>query len=192
MKRAVFLDRDGTLMEEKEYLHRPEEVSVFPGAGAALKSLNEAGFLLFIVSNQSGVGRGYFTLADVAKVHERLTGELARAGAEIKKIYVAPEAPGQPSRARKPSPQFLFDARDELGVDLAESYMIGDKLIDMECGWNAGVKRSILVKTGYGMKHVKVALGIGGTTQARKKGWKPALVAEDVGAAAEWILGEQR
>ena len=68
----------------------------------------------------------------------------------FEKIYIAPEAPGQPSRGRKPSPQFLFDARDEFGLDLAQSYMIGDKLIDLECGWNAGVKKSILVRTGYG------------------------------------------
>ena len=70
----------------------------------------------------------------------------------LEKIYIAPEAPDQPSRGRKPSPQFLFDARDEFGVDLARSFMIGDKLIDLECGWNAGVKQSILVRTGYGAK----------------------------------------
>src|ERR1700752_4238459 len=98
MKPAVFLDRDGTLIEEKDYLHRPEQVSIFPGAAAALKRLQDAGFALFIVSNQSGVGRGYFTMADVEKVHEHLCAELAREGVRFEKIYVAPEAPGQPSR----------------------------------------------------------------------------------------------
>jgi D-glycero-D-manno-heptose 1,7-bisphosphate phosphatase len=150
MQRAVFLDRDGTLIAEKNYLHRPEEVEIFPGAGAALKKLAEAGYKLFIVTNQSGIGRGYFTMAEAEKVNRHLEGEFAREGVRFEKIYIAPEAPDQPSRARKPSPQFLFDARDEFGLDLARSFMVGDKLIDLECGWNAGVRKSILVRTGYG------------------------------------------
>src|ERR1039457_960979 len=150
MNRAVFLDRDGVLIEERNYLHRVEDVAFLPGVAAALKRLSAAGFKLFIVSNQSGVGRGYFTLADVARVNEHLCRELARSGVRFEKIYIAPEAPDQPSRGRKPSPQFLFDARDEFNLNLAESFMVGDKLIDLECGWNAGVKKSILVRTGYG------------------------------------------
>src|SRR3990172_8908283 len=98
MNRAVFLDRDGTLIQEKEYLHRPEEVVMCPGAGAALKRLQDAGFKLIIVTNQSGVGRGYFPLSDVRAVHEHLAQEFARAGVRFDKIYLAPEAPDQPSR----------------------------------------------------------------------------------------------
>src|SRR4051812_24079529 len=109
-KRAVFLDRDGTLIEEKNYLHKPEEVVIYPGSADALKKLSAAGYMLIMVTNQSGVGRGYFTLEDVDKVHGRIKAELALGGAILEKIYVAPEAPDQPSRARKPSPQFLFDA----------------------------------------------------------------------------------
>ena len=176
--RAVFLDRDGTLIEEKEYLHKPEEAVLFPGAAEALKKLQDAGFKLFLVTNQSGVGRGLFTLADVEKVHSHLANELARHGVKFKKIYVAPEAPEQPSRGRKPSPQFLFDARDEFGIDLAQSYMIGDKLIDLECGWNAGVKKSILVRTGYG-KEVE---------RASAKEISRATVADGLLAAVERIL----
>ena len=178
MNRAVFLDRDGTLIAEKNYLHRPEDVVILPGAAAALKRLGDAGFKLFIVSNQSGVGRGYFTLADVERVNEHLAGELARDGVRFEKIYIAPEAPDQPSRGRKPSPQFLFDARDEFGVDLAQSYMIGDKLIDLECGWNAGVKQSILVRTGYGAELV----------QAETERLKRAVIVDDLTGAADWIL----
>src|SRR5437899_424430 len=122
MTRAVFLDRDGTLIEDRDYLRRPEEVVVYPGAPAALGRLKKGGFQLFIVTNQSGVGRGYFTLDDVEKVHQRLIVEFA--GVHFQKIYVAPEAPDQPSRGRKPSPQFLFDARDEFGVSLANSYVV--------------------------------------------------------------------
>src|SRR5664280_2041805 len=178
MKRAVFLDRDGTIIEERNYLRSVEEVVIFPGAAAALGQLVQAGFTLFIVSNQSGVGRGYFTLADVDKVNEYLLGQLGREGVRLGKIYIAPEAPGMPSRGRKPSPQFLLDARDEFGVDLAQSYMIGDKLIDLECGWNAEVKQCLLVRTGYGAELERV--------EAEKL--KRAVVVDDLSGAADWIL----
>ena len=138
------------MIEEKEYLHKPEEVVVFPGVGEALRRLQDAGFKLIIVTNQSGVGRGYFTMEDVEKVHAQLANVLKPHGVEFTKIYIAPERPDLPSRGRKPSPQFLFDARDEFGIDVAQSYLIGDKWIDLECGWNAGVNKSILVRTGYG------------------------------------------
>jgi D-glycero-D-manno-heptose 1,7-bisphosphate phosphatase len=178
MNRAVFLDRDGTLIVEKNYLHCPEEVEIFPGAGAALKRLSDAGFKLIIVTNQSGIGRGYYTLADAEKVNDRVCADLACDGVRFEKIYIAPEAPDQPSRGRKPSPQFLFDARDELKLNLAESFMVGDKLIDLECGWNAGVKQSILVRTGYGKE--------------AEKEWpeqmKRAAVVDDLNDMAEWIL----
>ena len=116
MNRAVFLDRDGTMIAEKHYLHEVEQVEILPGAAKALKELQDAGFKLFIVSNQSGVGRGYFTLADVERVNEHIRREFARAGVRFEEIYIAPEAPDASSRGRKPSPQFLFDARDTFGV----------------------------------------------------------------------------
>jgi D-glycero-D-manno-heptose 1,7-bisphosphate phosphatase len=178
MKRAIFLDRDGTLIAEKNYLSRPEEVEIFPGVGPALKRLLDAGFGLFIVTNQSGIGRGYFTLADAERVNAHLLGELARDGVHFEKTYLAPEAPDQPSRGRKPSPQFLFDARDEFGLDLGGSYMVGDKLIDLECGWNAGVKKSLLVRTGYGAK-----LEAGSPHTLTR-----AIIVDDLAAAGEWIL----
>lgn len=178
MNRGVFLDRDGTIIEEKVYLHRPEDVVVFPKAAEALKTLQSAGFLLFIVTNQSGVGRGYFRLEDVELVHEHLSQKFSQSGVKFTNIYIAPEAPDQPTHGRKPSPQFLFEARDEFRVDLARSYMIGDKLVDLECGWNAGIKKSILVRTGYGAELAK--------TQDEKL--KRAAILEDLTSAAEWIL----
>ena len=178
MKRAVFLDRDGTLNVDHNYLSDPAQMEIIPGTGPALRRLMDAGLLLFIVTNQSGIGRGYYTIEDMHRVNERLCAELTRDGVRFEKIYFAPEAPEQPSRGRKPSPQFLFDARDEFGVDLAQSYMIGDKLIDLECGWNAGVKKSILVRTGYGAE------------VERKNNWPDgkATVVNDVRDAAESIL----
>ena len=181
MNRAIFLDRDGTLIAEKEYLHRPENVEIFPGAGAALKRLADAGFKLIIVTNQSGIGRGYFTLADAERVNDRVSREFARAGVHFEKTYIAPEAPDQPSRVRKPSPQFLFDARDEFGLNLAESFMVGDKLIDLECGWNASVKKSILVRTGYGAGFERDAAG-----KISK-----AVVVNNLTEMAAWILSHE-
>jgi D-glycero-D-manno-heptose 1,7-bisphosphate phosphatase len=178
MNKAVFLDRDGTLIVEKNYLHRPEEVEVFPGAGPALKKLADAGFKLVIVTNQSGIGRGYFTLADAERVNDKVAQEFARDGVRFEKVYIAPEAPDQPSRGRKPSPQFLFDARDEFGLNLAESFMVGDKLIDLECGWNAGVRKCMLVRTGYGA----------GLEHQSPEKVSRAVVINDLPGMADWIL----
>ena len=181
MNRAIFLDRDGTLIVEKNYLHQPEAVEIFPGAGAALKRLADAGFKLLVITNQSGIGRGFFTMADAESVNTRVNQELARDGVRFEKTYIAPEAPDQPSRVRKPSPQFLYDARDEFDLNLAESFMVGDKLIDLECGWNAGVKKSILVRTGY---------GAGVETEAPEKISK-AVVVNNLTEMADWILKNQ-
>ena len=181
VSRAVFLDRDGTLIEEKEYLSRVEDVAVLPAVPAALRKLKDAGFLLFIVTNQSGVGRGYFTMADVERVHQYLTREFALDGVHFDEIYVAPEHPTKPSRGRKPSPQFLVDARDEFGLDLSQSYLVGDKLIDLECGWNAGVRKCILVRTGYGAELEREAL----------PATNLAIIVDDLPGAAEWILKQE-
>jgi D-glycero-D-manno-heptose 1,7-bisphosphate phosphatase len=182
MKRAVFLDRDGTLIEEKDYLHRPDQIRILPGTIEGLQRLRKAGFLLILVTNQSGVGRGYFTMTDVEKVHAHLLQEFARRSIAIEKIYIAPEAPDQPSRGRKPSPQFLFDAREEFNLDLSQSYMIGDKWIDLECGWKAGVKQCLLVRTGYGAR----------TEMENQNRLSPAMAVDDLPAAAAWILSENQ
>jgi D-glycero-D-manno-heptose 1,7-bisphosphate phosphatase len=176
---AVFLDRDGTMIEEREYLSQPEGVTLYHGVGKALRQLMDAGFKLVVVTNQSGIGRGYYTEADMHRVNDRMLELLAIDGVRIEKIYFAPEAPDQPSRGRKPSPQFLFDAREELGLDLAQSYIIGDKLIDLECGWNAGVRQAILVRTGYGKQ----------LDQREPEAVARAWVEDDLTAAATRIAG---
>ncbi len=113
-------------------------------------------------------------------VNERVAGEFAKFGVAFRKIYFAPEAPNQPSRNRKPSPQMLLDARDEFGIDLDASYMVGDKVSDIECGWNAGVKCSVLVRTGYGSEH-ESQLG---------EATKPLAVFETLGDFADSTLGQ--
>ena len=176
---AVFLDRDGTLNVERHYLHDPEALEIFPNTGAVLRRLMDAGFALFIVTNQSGIGRGYYTEADMHAVNARLSEMLAPDGVRFEKIYFAPESPEAESPGRKPSPKFLHDAAAEFCVDLSQSYMIGDKLLDVQCGWNAGVKQSILVRTGYGAEH-----------ERDHPETERAIVVDGLPEAVDWIIGD--
>ena len=181
MKRAVFLDRDGTLNIERHYLHDPDQLEIIPDTGPALRRLMDAGFALFIVTNQSGIGRGYYTEADMHSVNKKMSEVLAADGVRFEKIYFAPESPEDESFGPKPSPKFLQDAAAEFGVDLAQCYMVGDKTADLQCGWNAGVKKSILVRTGYGAE----------LEQADPITVAPAAIVDDIGAVADWILNDQ-
>jgi D-glycero-D-manno-heptose 1,7-bisphosphate phosphatase len=143
----VFFDRDGTLMEEVHYCGDPRQVRVYAGVSEGLRRLKEAGFRTFIVSNQSGIGRGLIGEADYRAVQAEL---IAQIGEDlIDASYYCPDAPGTASSRRKPEPGMLFEAAAEFDVDMAASYMIGDKAIDVECGKRAGVK-TIQVLTGYG------------------------------------------
>jgi D-glycero-D-manno-heptose 1,7-bisphosphate phosphatase len=155
MKRAVFIDRDGTINVEKEYLYRVEEFEFIPGADQAIRLLNDAGFLVVVVSNQSGVARGYYTEEDVQLLHLHISTQLERAGARVDAWYYCPHHPaGRGTYAlschcRKPQPGMLLEAARRFDIDLQSSFVIGDKLVDIEAGHAAGC-RSILVRTGYG------------------------------------------
>lgn len=155
-RRAVFLDRDGTINVEKNYLHRIEDFEFIPGVPQALKKLQDAGFLLVVVTNQSGVARGYYTLDDVDVVHQYMRAKLLESGVNIDGIYVCPHHPtkGHSSyrkscNCRKGKPGMLLQAAEDLNINLKKSYMVGDKLADLEAGDAAGC-RSLLVRTGYG------------------------------------------
>ncbi len=180
--RAVFLDRDGTINVDRHYLSKAADFELIPGTEAALRRLQDAGFLLIVVTNQSGIGRGYYTEEDMHAVNDRMHELLDPAGVRITRLYFSPESPEQPSRGRKPSPAFLFDARDELGVDLSRSYMVGDKWIDVETGWNAGCAASLLVRTGYGAETER--------KEAHRLG--NAVVVDHLAQAADWILAQPR
>ena len=154
--RAVFLDRDGTVIEDKHYLDNPDDISIIPGAIRAVKIFNNLNLRVFIVSNQSGVARGYFNISSVEKINDRLIKLFAESGAFIDKIYFCPHhIEGTvldyaiDCNCRKPLPGMLFKARDEYSVDLMKSYVIGDKDCDMNLARNVGAI-SLLVKTGYG------------------------------------------
>lgn len=149
--RAVFLDRDGVINVEKGYLHRVEELEFIPGAAEAIRLLKEAGYLVVVVTNQSGVARGYYSLGDVAILHRHMERELAARGAVVDAWYVCPHHPdhGGPCSCRKPLPGMLLQAAADHRIDLAGSYLVGDKSSDLEAGLAAGC-RAILVGTGYG------------------------------------------
>jgi D-glycero-D-manno-heptose 1,7-bisphosphate phosphatase len=141
---AVFLDRDGTVMEDVGYPRDPDTVRLLPGASAALAALQSAGFALVIVSNQSGVGRGIITPEQARAVHERFVSALAADGVTIDAFRYCPHAPGEGCDCRKPRPDMLLDVAAELGLDVSRSTMIGDRASDLEAGRRAGA-RTVLV-----------------------------------------------
>jgi D-glycero-D-manno-heptose 1,7-bisphosphate phosphatase len=145
--RAVFFDRDGTLMEEVSYCGDPAKVKLFPGVSQALVELKQAGFRTFIITNQSGIGRGLITEAQ----YQAVQNELLRQTGDglIDASYFCPDPPGIPSTRRKPEPGMVLEAAADFPLDLADSWFIGDKSADVECGCRSGM-RTILVETGYG------------------------------------------
>jgi D-glycero-D-manno-heptose 1,7-bisphosphate phosphatase len=154
--RAVFLDRDGTINVEKKYLHKIEDFEFIPGAPEAIKKLKDAGFLVIVVSNQSGIGRGYFDEDAVELLHRHIQDELTCLGTSIDAFYFCPHHPEEGlgeykvvCECRKGQPGMLLQAAREYDIDLQQSFMVGDKLADIEAGERAGCQ-SLLVLTGYG------------------------------------------
>jgi len=146
-ERAVFFDRDGTLMEDVDYCNDPKQVFVYPGVREALARLKQHGYKNIIITNQSGIGRGLITLEQYQQVQAAL---LEQVGAEnIDAAYYCPETPSEPSTRRKPLPGMVFEAARDYDIDLSHSFFVGDKSADVGCGRNAGT-RTILVETGYG------------------------------------------
>ncbi|MDP3542066.1 MAG: HAD family hydrolase [Elusimicrobiota bacterium] len=171
--KAVFIDRDGVLIRDADYLATTEGLSVFKGSPRALRLLRAAGFKIVIVTNQSGVARGFFTDAAVRKIHAELRRRLARAGAKWDAIYYSPHGPDSGHSWRKPGTGMLLAAKKKLGLDLKGSFMIGDKTSDIECARRAGCA-SVLVLTGSA-----------GRDKAFKA--KPDAVRRDILSAARWI-----
>ena len=143
---AVFIDRDGTIMEDADYCSHPTQVKIFPGVLESLQLLKSNGFRLIVITSQSGIGRGFFTVDEYRAVESEVSRQLGHG--LIDATYFCPDAPGQHSSHRKPSPGMILQAKREHQIDLARSIFIGDKEIDVECGRNAGV-RTIRVQTGF-------------------------------------------
>jgi D-glycero-D-manno-heptose 1,7-bisphosphate phosphatase len=167
---AVFFDRDGTLMEEVHYCGDPATVRLFPGVPEALRKLKEVGFRTFVISNQSGIGRGLITEAQYHAVQDELLRQIG-AGL-IDATYFCADPPAVPSTRRKPEPGMVLEAASAYDIDLARSYFIGDKSADIECGRRAGT-RTILVLTGYGAE----------------QDCRPDFTAHDIAEAVQIVLG---
>lgn len=145
----VLLDRDGTIIYDKHYLSDPDGVELLPGAVEGLRRMVEMGFKLVVLTNQSGVGRGYYTHEDVVACNERMKDLLAAQGVEIESVYYCPHAPEDECRCRKPAPGLMEQAVQEHGFTPKDAFMVGDKQADMGVGRNTGAT-TILVRTGKG------------------------------------------
>ena len=185
--KCVFLDRDGVLCTEVDYMHTPSQFHLIPGVVKALKCMKRKNFLLVVATNQSGIARGYFTEEDVQKVNKRMIDELGKNRITLDRIYYCPHHPEgkgvykKDCECRKPKPGMLELAAKELDIDLKLSYMIGDKESDIMAGVNAGCK-TILVITGYGKKELS-RLRIDDHLE-------PDYVADDLYEASKIILEE--
>jgi histidinol-phosphate phosphatase family protein len=176
--RAVFLDRDGTVNEEVNYLSKPENFRLLPGAALAIRLLKAQGWRVIVISNQSGVARGYYTESDVAAIHERLRADLAQAGTGVDAIYYCPHHPDDACACRKPGTLLFEQAARDCDLDLAASYVVGDKQSDLLPGKRLGCA-TILVLTGYGRRELALA---------GQQGCQPDYIAADLYQAAKWIL----
>lgn len=170
-QKAVFVDRDGTLIEEVDFLSRVEDLRFFPFTGEAIRILRESGFLIIVVTNQSGVGRGIFDESAMHEIHGKIQTELPE---KLDRFYFCPHLPDAGCDCRKPRPGMIEAACADFAIDLENSWMIGDKAIDVETGFNANIKTA-LVLTGYGPKAL----------EALER--KPDLVAENLLEAAKRI-----
>jgi len=191
---AVFVDRDGTLNREVHYLRRVADLRLLPGTATAMRRLNDAGFAVVVVTNQSGVARGLIAPATLDAIHRELTRRLANAGARLAGIYVCPHHPevGSPPvrcRCRKPAPGLVRRAARTLGIDLVRSYCVGDSAVDLGLAAATGT-RSVLVLTGHG-RETAAMLGRA-TPPANDRAAPPAHVAANFRAAAEWIIDDAR
>ncbi len=173
----IALDRDGTVIREAEFLHDPEGVELLPGVAEALTLFQDKGFTLVIITNQSGVGRGYFSEEAMRATNDRVVELLAEKGICIAGMYVCPHAPDSGCTCRKPAPGLLKQMAHELDLKLADGVVIGDKASDVNLARAVGAK-GILVRTGYGKK-----------TEAEEK-CAPDHVVDDLLSAARVICGE--
>ena len=179
---AIFLDRDGTLNVEVNYLSAPEQLQLIAGAATAVQQLRAAGYAIIVVTNQSGLARGYLTLDDLRAIHEKLRRELALGGAWVDAIYFCPHHPDDQCECRKPKPGLLLQAAREHDLDLSRSVFIGDAESDLLAAQRAGA-HGILVKTGHGLKWLP---NISQWTDA-----SPLYIADDLLDAARWLLNSK-
>lgn len=143
--RAIFIDRDDTINKDVPYCSKPEDFVLLPGVGPGIRLLREAGFKIVVVTNQSGIARGYFTHEILKSIHAKMRADLGAHNAFIDAILYCPHHPDENCDCRKPMPKMIFDAALELNIDISQSYIIGDSDKDLEMGQNAGCKKGLKV-----------------------------------------------
>jgi len=183
LRPAVFLDRDGTIAEEVGYLNHASRFRMFSFAAGAVRRLNEAGLPVIVITNQSGVGRGYFPESLVHTVHEIMTQELSAAGARVDAVYYCPHTSADACECRKPRPGMLERAAREHGLDLQRSFVVGDRFGDIELARNVAA-RSVLVRTGYGQGEL--------SWHAANWTMQPDCVVPTLTEAVDWILRQPK
>jgi len=175
--KAVFLDRDGTVAKDVPYCSRVDDFDILPTVPQGIRLLNEQGFKVIMITNQSGIARSYFTQETLSLIHQKMKEELAEYGAWIDAIYICPHHPDERCECRKPKPAMLLQAAKEMGIDLNISYMIGDDAKDIEAGKAAGCK-TILVTTGPNGENIEA------------QGKNPDNIANSLYEAVEWIAND--
>ncbi len=184
-RKALFLDRDGTINIDRVYIADPELIELIPGAAAAIHRAKKAGYLIVVVTNQSGVGRGLIDPKVLPKIHARLDKLLEKEGTKIDQYQICIHAPMENCDCRKPFPKLVEDAAEELEIDLKTSAFIGDKLTDVATGNRAKCGASILVRTGKG-KAEEMMLVMDPTNVPAEE--RPTYVADDLSSAVDWLL----
>lgn len=187
MKRpAIFMDRDGTINEQRGYINHLSRFKILPGVPEAIRLLNENNYLVIVITNQSGIARGYFPIELLDDIHAYMNDSLKKDGAEIDAIFFCPHYPGSRFKeyaidcdCRKPNTGMMRQALDMFDIDLTQSFMIGDHFTDLEFAENVNIK-SIMVKTGYGLGEVEYILP--------KLEHKPVYIANDLLDAVKWVL----
>jgi len=177
MNKAVFLDRDGTMTKDAHYCRRPEDLRLLPNAGEGVRLLNENGFKIVVITNQSGIARGYFNDQIMDEIHNKMRRDLAQYNASVNAIYYCPHHPDEGCECRKPKPKLAYRAISDLCIDVMQSYFVGDRMMDMQVAENIGCK-SVIIANDLGMAELE------------KSDILLDYIAKDLKSAAKWIIGD--
>jgi len=177
MNKAVFLDRDGTMTKDAHYCSRPEDLLLLPNVGEGVSLLNENGFKVAVITNQSGIARGYFNDQILEEIHNKMRRDLARYNASVDAIYYCPHHPDEGCECRKPKPKLAYEAISDLCIDVKQSYFVGDRMMDVQVAKSIGCK-SVIIANDLGMGELE------------KGDISPDYIATDLKSAAKWIIGD--
>jgi D-glycero-D-manno-heptose 1,7-bisphosphate phosphatase len=183
MKKAVFIDRDGTINVDVKYMSRVKDLKYYPGVLEGIKLISRANYLIVIITNQSGIARGLFTENKLNQIHQHITADIVNAGGKIDGIYFCPHHPDEGCRCRKPETLMFERAIKDLGIDICKSYMVGDRMLDIEAGFKMGCRTVLVPEKGH---ENDVAL------EQANSVVKPNFKTDNFLKAAEWIVSDSQ